>query len=98
MMLSARTRAAALALASTLALAACGHSDQASDTVTAESVELPAEQALSNVDAAPVADPAATASQAPTTTEGVAAAAGQAAADVQAAAGEDAPAPKKPAQ
>lgn len=98
MMLSARTRAAVFALATSLALAGCGNSDKASDTVTAESVELPAEQALSTVDAAPVADSAATVSQAPTTTEGMAAAAGQAAADVVAAAGEDAPAAKKPAQ
>ena len=97
-MLTARTRAATIALATTLALAGCGHSDKASDTVTAESVELPAEQALSNVDAAPVADPSAAVSQAPTTTEGMAAAAQQAAADVAAAAGEDAPAPKKPVQ
>ena len=98
MMFTARTRATAIALATTLALAGCGSSEKASDSVTAESVEMPAEQALSNVDAAPVADPSVAVSQAPTTNEGVAAAAGQAAADVAAAAGEDAPAPRKAAQ
>ncbi|WP_246027360.1 hypothetical protein [Novosphingobium umbonatum] len=83
-----RLPAYALALAAPLALAACGSSDKASETVTAENVEMPAEQAMSGVDAAamPVIDSKADSSEAPTTTEGVAAAAGQAAADVAAAA------------
>jgi len=88
---------ASLAMAG--ALSGCGNSDKAGDSVSAESVEIPAEQALSGVDTPPVADPSATAT--PTTTEGIAANAGAAAADVAAAAGE-APAPgatpAKPAQ
>jgi hypothetical protein len=86
-----RKSAFALAITASLALSACGSSDKASDAISAESVEMPAEAALSGVEsAAPVADPSATAT--PTTTEGVAANAAAAAADVAAAAGE-APAP-----
>jgi hypothetical protein len=42
----------------TLSLAACGKSDSASDAASAENVEMPAEEAMSSVDAtaAPVAD------------------------------------------
>ena len=90
-----RPRAFAFSLVATLALAGCGSSDKAGDAVSAETVELPAEAAMSGADAAPVADPSANAT--PTTTEGVAAAAGAAAADVAAAAGEAAPAGSNPA-
>jgi hypothetical protein len=52
-----------LACAATLSLAACGDSDKASEAATAENVEMPAEEAMSGVDAsaAPAADPAAAA-------------------------------------
>jgi hypothetical protein len=79
----------ALALSALALLAACGHSDRADESVSAGSVEMPAEQALSGVEAAPVADPSAAST--PLTTEGVAANAAAAAADVAAAAGEAAP-------
>lgn len=52
---------AALASAAALALTACGSSDKASESATAENVEMPAEEAMSGVDAsaAPAADAAA---------------------------------------
>lgn len=47
--------------AATLMLAACGSSDKASEGATAENVEMPAEEAMSGVDAgaAPASDAAA---------------------------------------
>ena len=52
---------AALASAAALVLTACGSSDKASEGATAETVEMPAEEAMSGVDAsaAPAADAAA---------------------------------------
>lgn len=52
---------AALILAAPLALAACGSSDNASTEAEADTVEIPANEALSGVDEAPVADPSANA-------------------------------------
>ena len=54
---------AALATTAALALAACGSSDKAGEGATAENVEMPAEEAMSGVDAtaAPAADAAAAA-------------------------------------
>lgn len=40
-----------------VALAGCGRSDNASTEAEADTVEIPANEALSGVDAAPVADP-----------------------------------------
>ena len=40
-----------------LALAGCGRSDNASTEAQADTVEIPANEALQGVDAAPVADP-----------------------------------------
>jgi hypothetical protein len=45
-----------LAAASTLALAACGHSDSATDEATPDNAEMPAEEAVSTVGAMPVPD------------------------------------------
>jgi len=53
----------ALASAAALMLAACGSSDKASEGATAENVEMPAEEAMSGVDAA--AAPASDAAAAP---------------------------------
>lgn len=39
-----------------LMLAACGKSDSAKDGVQADSVEMPAEEAVGDIDATPVAD------------------------------------------
>ena len=52
---------AAMASAAALMLAACGNSDKASEGATAENVEMPAEEAMSGVDAgaAPASDAAA---------------------------------------
>ncbi len=44
-----------------LALSACGRSDSASSEAEADTVEIPANEALEGVDAAPVADPGANA-------------------------------------
>lgn len=46
-----------LATPLTLALAACGRSDSASTEAQADTVEIPANEALAPVEAAPVADP-----------------------------------------
>ncbi len=46
-----------LATPLTLALAACGSSDNASTEAEADTVEIPANEALQGVDEAPVADP-----------------------------------------
>lgn len=47
----------ALILAIPLALAACGRSDNASTEAEADTVEIPANEALQDVNEAPVADP-----------------------------------------
>lgn len=51
------------AIAATLLLAGCGHSGKAGDATSAENVEMPAEEALRNLDAGatPVPDAEATA-------------------------------------
>ena len=54
---------AAMASAATLMLAACGSSDKASEGATAENVEMPAEEAMTGVDAGAV--PASDAAAAP---------------------------------
>ena len=51
----------ALTAAATIALAACGSTEDASTEVEADTVEMPAEEALSGVEETPVADPAANA-------------------------------------
>jgi hypothetical protein len=48
-------------LAAPLALAACGSSDSASNEAEADTVEIPANEALQGVNEAPVADPGANA-------------------------------------
>ena len=61
----------ALAAAATFALAACGSSEDASTDAEADTVEIPADQALQGVDDEPVEDPAAMeADPAPVTTAG----------------------------
>lgn len=50
-----------LAASATLALAACGSSESAKEEATPDNVEMPAEEAMTDVDAAPAADPNATA-------------------------------------
>ncbi len=57
---------AATGLAASLVLAGCGHSDKAGDPVSADNVEMPAEEALSGVTAAPTPDPSANATDAAT--------------------------------
>ncbi len=54
---------AAIASAAALALSACGSSDKASEEATAENVEVPAEEAMTDVDqgATPAADASAAA-------------------------------------
>lgn len=47
---------AALAASLVLGLAACGKSDSAKEEAAAQSVEMPAEEAVTDVNAAPVAD------------------------------------------
>jgi hypothetical protein len=69
----------------TLLLAACGSSDDASAEASADTVEMPADDALAPVAEAPVADPSATATDAPEAApEAAATAAGDAAAGVAA--------------
>ncbi|MGE3692138.1 MAG: hypothetical protein AB7F98_12250 [Novosphingobium sp.] len=53
-----KTMTAMLASAAVLTLSACGSSDKASEEAQAENVEMPAEEAMGDVDAsaAPVAD------------------------------------------
>lgn len=75
-----------LALAALL-LAACGSADDASTEATADTVEMPADEALEAISDQPVADPEATATDAPETEaagEASAQAAAEAAADVAA--------------
>lgn len=49
----------ALAVAAALALAACGGSESAKEGGQAENVEMPAEEAITDIDATPAADAAA---------------------------------------
>lgn len=74
-------RLTALAGASLL-LAACGSYDDASTEANADTVEMPADEALSAVEEQPVADPAATATDAPVEEVPTAEAAADAAANV----------------
>ena len=70
-----------------LMLAACGSSDDASTEATADTVEMPADEALEAISDEPVADPEATATDAPeteATAEATAEQAADAAADVAA--------------
>ena len=53
--------ALATALALCAALSGCGHSDSAADAASSDSVEMPAEQALSGIVATPAADASAAA-------------------------------------
>lgn len=61
----------AMILAAPLALAACGSSDNASTEAEADTVEIPANEALQGVDATPVADPNANATPTGTATPGM---------------------------
>ena len=70
-----------------LMLAACGSSDDASTEATADTVEMPADEALEAISDEPVADPEATATDVPetdATAEATAEKAADAAADVAA--------------
>ena len=79
-----RTTLAALSGAA-LMLAACGSSDDASTEATADTVEMPADEALEAISDEPVADPEANATDAPEgDAEASAEAAAEAAADVAA--------------
>ncbi|HWU03981.1 MAG TPA: hypothetical protein VN222_14675 [Novosphingobium sp.] len=77
-----------LAVAATMALAGCGHSDNAAEAASSENVEMPAEEAMSGVASAPVADPSAAASVENDPAQAAADQAVSAAADVKAAADE----------
>jgi hypothetical protein len=84
--MNTRTTFAALAV-SALMLAACGSSDDASTEATADTVEMPADEALEAISDEPVADPEATATDAPESdaaAEATAEEAADAAADVAA--------------
>ena len=82
--MNTRTTFAALSLAA-LMLAACGSSDDASTEATADTVEMPADEALEAISDEPVADPEATATDTPgAEAEANAEAAADAAADVAA--------------
>ena len=68
-----------------LLLSACGSADDASTEATADTVEMPADEALAPITEEPVADPAANAADAPATeaeTEATAEDAADAAAEV----------------
>ncbi|MFM5883974.1 MAG: hypothetical protein ACKOQ3_01350 [Novosphingobium sp.] len=56
-----RYAALAFASAAALALSACGKSDSAKEEGQAENVEMPAEEAVGDIDATPVADASANA-------------------------------------
>jgi hypothetical protein len=64
--MNTRTTFTALSAAA-LMLAACGSSDDASTEATADTVEMPADEALEAISDEPVADPEATATDAPET-------------------------------
>ncbi|MDG5751807.1 hypothetical protein P8R33_11870 [Qipengyuania sp. XHP0211] len=72
----------ALAATATFVLTACGSSEDASTEAEADTVEIPADEALQGVDEEPVEDPAAMESD-PVTTAGDGAAAEAEAASVQ---------------
>jgi hypothetical protein len=76
--MNTRTTFAALSAAA-LMLAACGSSDDASTEANADTVEMPADEALEAISDEPVADPEATATDAPETDAEAAATAEQAA-------------------
>lgn len=79
------TLAALTLTAAAVLLAGCGSADDASTEASADTVEMPADSALSPVSDAPVADPSATATDAPEDVpEPGAVAAGEDAADVAA--------------
>ena len=59
------------AAAATFALAACGSADDASTEAEADTVEMPADEALAPVTATPAADPAANATPTGEATEAV---------------------------
>lgn len=71
-------------LAGVLLLAACGSADDAATEASADTVEMPADEALSGVSEEPVADPTASATDAPAPTAASAEDAGEAAANVAA--------------
>jgi len=84
--MTTRTTFAALSAAALL-LAGCGSADDASTEATADTVEMPADEALEAISDEPVADPEATVTDAPETeaeTEASAEEAADAAADVAA--------------
>lgn len=54
----------AFSVVAALALAACGSSDGANEEATPDNVEMPAEEAMGNVDAMPAVDASAAASDA----------------------------------
>ena len=58
----------ALTAAATIALAACGSTEDASTEVEADTVEMPADEALTGIEETPVADPAANTEPAPQVT------------------------------
>ena len=74
-----------LACAAALSLAACGKSDKASEEATAENVEMPAEEAMSGVDASavPASDAAAAPGAAAPSAASASAAADRATADAE---------------
>ena len=53
--------AAAFVSSAALALAACGQSESAKEEAQADNVEMPAEEAVGDIDATPVAEPSAAA-------------------------------------
>ena len=85
--MTTRTTLAALSAAALL-LAGCGSSDDASTEASADTVEMPADEALEAISDEPVADPEATATDTPeeagATAEATAQDAADAAADVAA--------------
>jgi hypothetical protein len=64
----------AFTLAAALALSACGSSDSANEEAAPDNVEMPAEEAMGNVDATPAVDASASASDAAASATGAAAA------------------------
>ena len=73
-----------------LALSACGSSDGANEEATPDNVEMPAEEAMGNVDAMPAVDASATATDAAAAASGAVPADAAAAATDAAKAAEDA--------
>lgn len=59
-----RLAALAFASAAALALAACGRSDSAKEEARPENVEMPAEEAVGDINSSPVADASANAADA----------------------------------